>query len=75
MNRREFVLAVSGSLLTSTARSDDVPRELRITRVVGFESSTHRAKLAGKNARLDVHGHGLMHQQAGHAARRNPILP
>jgi len=56
MNRRDFHLAVAGSLLASTARSADVPQELRITRVVGFELTPRRAKVAGKNARLDVHG-------------------
>jgi len=56
MNRRDFHLAVAGSLLASTARSADAPQDLRITRVVGFELSPRRAKVAGKNARLDVHG-------------------
>jgi L-alanine-DL-glutamate epimerase-like enolase superfamily enzyme len=56
MNRRDFNLAVAGSLLASTVRAADIPSDLRITRIVGFELSPRRAKLAGKNARLDVHG-------------------
>ncbi|HEV3004173.1 MAG TPA: mandelate racemase/muconate lactonizing enzyme family protein [Pirellulales bacterium] len=56
MNRRDLLLAAAGSLLATAARSADVLRDVRITRAVGFELSPRRAKLAGKNARLDVHG-------------------
>ncbi|HEV3024755.1 MAG TPA: mandelate racemase/muconate lactonizing enzyme family protein [Pirellulales bacterium] len=56
MKRRDLLLAAAGSLLATAARSADALRDVRITRVVGFELSSRRAKLAGKNARLDVHG-------------------
>lgn len=38
------------------AWADDLPRDVRITRIVAFEITCQRSKLAGKNARLDVHG-------------------
>jgi L-alanine-DL-glutamate epimerase-like enolase superfamily enzyme len=34
----------------------DLPKDLRITRIVGFDLPLKRSKVAGKNARLDVHG-------------------
>lgn len=60
MNRREFLgsasaLSVFGSLAPH-AWADQLPPDLRITRIVGFDLPSRRSKVAGKNSRLDVHG-------------------
>jgi len=57
MRRRDFlcgaaISAVVGKLALAQAVSED----LRVTRIVGFDLKSQRSKLAGKNARLDVHG-------------------
>jgi L-alanine-DL-glutamate epimerase-like enolase superfamily enzyme len=62
VNRRTFLHA--GTVLALGAvpagaregRKDDRLREVKITRVTGFRHVCPRPKLAGKNARLDVHG-------------------
>ncbi|MBW3542642.1 MAG: mandelate racemase/muconate lactonizing enzyme family protein [Planctomycetes bacterium] len=60
MNRREFLAhgaaAVGGLSLAPLLRASDLPRDVKITRVVGFTLTSKRSKVAGKNARLDVHG-------------------
>ena len=43
-------------LVAPALPADHLPRDLRITRIVGFDLITKRSKLAGKNSRLDVHG-------------------
>ncbi|MDQ3440268.1 MAG: hypothetical protein M3478_07950 [Planctomycetota bacterium] len=40
-------------------RAADAPRDIRITRIVGFDLRCKRNKVAGKNARLDVHGDSI----------------
>ena len=42
--------------MTRLVEAADLPRDLRITRAVGFRITSRRSKIAGKNARLDVHG-------------------
>jgi L-alanine-DL-glutamate epimerase-like enolase superfamily enzyme len=57
MRRREFLTAMAaGALLSRAVRSADLPRDIRVTRVIGFDVISQRSKVAGKNARLDVHG-------------------
>src|SRR5215212_10216148 len=56
MHRRAFLTALSVMPLTRVVRSTSLPRDVRITRAVGFDLSCRRLKVAGKNARLDVHG-------------------
>jgi len=57
MNRREFLAAsVVGASMTRSLAAADVPRDIRITRAVGFRLASRRSKIAGKNSRLDVHG-------------------
>ncbi len=57
MKRREFIqVAASTCLLPSCTWASEAPSDLRITRVVGFDLSSTRPKLVGKNSRLDVHG-------------------
>lgn len=57
MRRRDFLAAATAmALLPRTLSADELPDDVRITRVVGFNLTSRRNKLAGKNARLDVHG-------------------
>ena len=57
MHRRQFLGAVATSaLLSRVTRAESLPSNLKITRIVGFDLHSRRSKLAGKNARLDVHG-------------------
>jgi L-alanine-DL-glutamate epimerase-like enolase superfamily enzyme len=57
MHRRDFLLtAVAGSLLSQALQAGELPADLRVTRVTGFDVVSQRSKVAGKNARLDVHG-------------------
>jgi L-alanine-DL-glutamate epimerase-like enolase superfamily enzyme len=56
MNRRDFLADLAGMALTRVVRAQDVPRDVRVTRAVGFDLVSQRSKVAGKNARLDVHG-------------------
>lgn len=57
MRRREFLeAAVSTTLLPLWSWAKETPRDLKITRIVGFDLVSERSKLAGKNSRLDVHG-------------------
>src|SRR5207237_3027834 len=44
------------TLASSSLRALDVRRDMRIIRIVAFDLTSRRNKLAGKNARLDVHG-------------------
>lgn len=60
MDRREF-LAAAGAIaasgfVSSPCLSDEIPTDIRITRIVGFDLTSRRPKLVGKNSRLDVHG-------------------
>lgn len=57
MRRRNFIgtaamTAVSPALLGA----ESLPEGLRVKRVIGFDLPLKRSKVAGKNARLDVHG-------------------
>ncbi|HUS73500.1 MAG TPA: enolase C-terminal domain-like protein [Sedimentisphaerales bacterium] len=57
MRRREFLKAAASTvLLPLWSWAKEIPRDLKITRIVGFDLVSERAKLAGKNSRLDVHG-------------------
>lgn len=55
MHRRKFI-AAAAALSAATLRASELPDDMHITRVVGFDLTSRRNKLAGKNARLDVHG-------------------
>lgn len=60
MQRREF-LAATGALAAvglsrATSWAESIPRDVRITRIVGFDVTSRRPKMVGKNSRLDVHG-------------------
>lgn len=56
MYRRDFLTASAAVLFARTVRAAEAPSDTKITRVVGFNLTSRRNKLAGKNARLDVHG-------------------
>ena len=60
IKRRDF-LAAAGALATigvsrAASWAADIPPDLRITRIVGFDVVSRRPKMVGKNSRLDVHG-------------------
>jgi len=57
MNRRKFLATTAVTALAGPSiAAAELPGDLRVTRVVAFELTSRRAKLAGKNSRLDVHG-------------------
>jgi L-alanine-DL-glutamate epimerase-like enolase superfamily enzyme len=56
MHRRTFLTAAAATALARAVRAADPPKDVRITRAVGFDLPLRRSKVAGKNARLDVHG-------------------
>jgi L-alanine-DL-glutamate epimerase-like enolase superfamily enzyme len=56
MKRRDVLTGLAGMALARVVRGQDVPKDVRVTRVVGFDLVSQRSKVAGKNARLDVHG-------------------
>jgi L-alanine-DL-glutamate epimerase-like enolase superfamily enzyme len=60
VRRREF-LAVTGTVIANGwlprwCWAEGIPRDIRITRIVGFDLTSRRPKMVGKNSRLDVHG-------------------
>ncbi len=57
MKRRDFLAGfAAASLLSRAVRAEELPDDLRVTRVTGFNVVSQRSKVAGKNSRLDVHG-------------------
>lgn len=57
MDRRRFLTAIAaGACLHRAVSAVDVPSDLRVTRIIGFELTSRRSKVAGRNAYKDVHG-------------------
>jgi L-alanine-DL-glutamate epimerase-like enolase superfamily enzyme len=60
IRRRDFLAVTAAYAVAGSSRREsaagDIPRDIRITRVVGFDLVSRRPKLVGKNSRLDVHG-------------------
>lgn len=57
MRRRDFLCAAAGSvLLPQLLPAGEIPRDIKVTRIVGFDLITQRSKLAGKNSHRGVHG-------------------
>ena len=60
MNRRAFLTlcgsAAASTLLPRWSWAADLPRDIKITRIVAFDLGSKRCKVCGKNSRLDVHG-------------------
>lgn len=58
--RRQFLarcgVLAAGALLPRWAWAADLPRDHKITRIVGFDLESKRCKFCGKNSRLDDHG-------------------
>jgi L-alanine-DL-glutamate epimerase-like enolase superfamily enzyme len=65
MDRRQFLTsAIASTLLGRIARAAQFPTNLKVTRIVSFDLHSRRSKLAGKNARRDVHGDGARDRMA-----------
>ena len=59
MKRREFLSLCGGVAAASMVKwswASDLPSDIKITRIVGFDLVSRRDKLVGKNSRLGVHG-------------------
>jgi L-alanine-DL-glutamate epimerase-like enolase superfamily enzyme len=56
MHRRTFLTAIATAAIARAVRAADPPKDVRITRAIGFDLPLRRSKVAGRNARLDVHG-------------------
>jgi len=56
MQRRQFVAVGTSLLLGRLVQAAQLPRDVKITRILGFDLPTRRSKLAGKNSQLGVHG-------------------
>ncbi len=57
MRRRDFLTAAAGAaLLPRLLQAALPPRDVKITRIVGFDLTSRRPKLVGKNSRRGVHG-------------------
>ncbi len=67
LRRREFLAASAGVALAALygkARANELPADVKITRIVGFDCHSKRNKLVGKNAFLGVHGDSAVDQMA-----------
>lgn len=56
MRRRDFFTAAGATVLPRLVAASQLPRDAKITRIVGFDLISRRPKLVGKNSRLGVHG-------------------
>jgi len=68
MRRRDFLAAAAGTMLLPCrlrgaaatecrpSEADRLPRDVNITRIVGFDLISRRSKVVGKNSRRGVHG-------------------
>lgn len=57
MRRREFLGVIAAApFIGRIAQAEGLPSDLKVTRIISFDLHTRRSKVAGKNARLDVHG-------------------
>jgi L-alanine-DL-glutamate epimerase-like enolase superfamily enzyme len=56
MHRRTFLSSIAAAGLSRAVLAADPPKDVRINRAVSFDLPLRRSKVAGKNARLDVHG-------------------
>lgn len=60
ISRRSFMAtmatAIGGGLALRFGWAKDLPSDLKVTRIVGFDVESVRSKIAGKNASKDVHG-------------------
>src|SRR5687768_5282588 len=56
IRRRDFCTLLTTAALARAVHAAEPPADVRITRAVGFHLPLRRSKVAGRNARLDVHG-------------------
>lgn len=56
MKRRDFLAACAACALARVVAANELPNDVRITRITGFDVISQRSKVAGRNAQLDVHG-------------------
>lgn len=57
MHRRQFLAGAAGAALAGRlAWAQQLPRDLRVTRIVQFDLTSRRPKFVGKNSRRDDHG-------------------
>ncbi len=56
LNRRQFLCVAGAALYAGHAWAGELPRDVRITRIVAFDLRTRRPKYIGKNSRRDDHG-------------------
>ncbi|MCX8036538.1 MAG: hypothetical protein N3D11_05690 [Candidatus Sumerlaeia bacterium] len=57
MDRKTFLWSSLGLVATRHwSWADDLPKDIKTTRIVGFDLPTVRSKFAGKNAKRDDHG-------------------
>src|SRR6476646_1523036 len=56
MHRRQFLALAAATALAPIALADQIPTDIKITRITCVDLTSKRVKLVGKNARLGVHG-------------------
>ncbi len=57
MRRRDFLATLGvAATLGKVVQGAQWPKDLRVTRIIGFDLIGRRSKVAGKNSHLDVHG-------------------
>lgn len=56
MRRRDFLAIAATAALSRVVRAADPPKDVRIVRAVAFDLPSKRSKVAGRNAKKDVHG-------------------
>jgi L-alanine-DL-glutamate epimerase-like enolase superfamily enzyme len=56
MQRRGFLATIASLALTRAIGAHDTPQDLLIKRAIGFDLTSQRSKIAGRNAVKDVHG-------------------
>jgi len=58
--RRQFLSSAAALAAAGWSRrlswAAEIPPDVRLTRIVGFDFASRRPKMVGKNSRLDVHG-------------------
>jgi len=61
MQRRDFLKVAAGAAATAATSglgwASEIPGDVKITRAVGFELTSERGKLVGRNSRGGVHGY------------------
>lgn len=60
MNRRRFLKGCGGAaaaaIMPGWSWGEQLPEDVKITRIIGFDLESRRCKVCGKNSRVGVHG-------------------